>query len=105
MTAIAHDTTNAAASATVGYYTANPTGLGTTVGMLRAFRTPMPNMSETGNGAAFNMDNGLVVIEATTPSQAIMLRSASEVLAVNFNAGTAAGNVVAAFIEWTEEPG
>lgn len=101
LTVVPFDSLNPAASATVRAYTANPTALGAAVGIISSFRTPVPQFT----GTSVNMENGLRLLDNNVASQAVCLRSASEGLCVNFNGGTATGNVVAAYIEWTEEVG
>ena len=93
-TVVAHDSNDAAGTAVVRAYTANPT-LGTTVGSIRAERTEAAPQGITRDRVVwdFGVRNG----------RAIVLRGTSEVLAVNFNSTTITGPVIGASIEWTEE--
>lgn len=91
---IPHDSDNAAATATVLGYTANPT-LGTAVGTVRAMKVFIGSTS--ANSDEFIAEFG------TRPSQAIVLRGTSQVLAVNLNSVTSSGGLVSISVEWTEE--
>jgi hypothetical protein len=94
-TAVPHDSNNAAASATVLSYTANPT-LGTAVGTLRT--TKMFIATTTTAGAEHvEWDFG------NRPGQAIVLRGTSQVLAINLNSVAVAGSSFDIYVEWTEE--
>jgi hypothetical protein len=95
VTAVSHDSTNAAASATVLQYSANPT-LGTAVGTVRSAALPFGAAAAVGGGEKewnFSDNN----------DQAIVLRGTSQVLALNLNAAIIAGATVTAWVEWTEE--
>lgn len=103
--AIPHDSANAAASATVLSYTANPT-LGTLVGTaVAALRnSKLFQTLATYTATDFPTKDQIIWEFGNRPAQAPVLRSASEVLAVNLNAVTA--TATASFdidIEWTEE--
>lgn len=99
--AIPHDANSAAATATVLAYTANPT-LGTavgaaTTGLIRSQRAYL-NVAATGPSEHINFDFG------NRPSQDIVLRGATQVLAVNLNGDTLpAGTKLSCSVEWTEE--
>lgn len=93
-TKVPHDSGNSAATATVRSYTANPT-LGTLVGNIRTRKVYVG--LTTGNSDECIWDFG------TRPAQAIVLRGTAEVLAVNLNSITSAGNSFDINIEWTEE--
>jgi hypothetical protein len=99
-TAVPHDSVNAAATATIRTYTANPT-LGTSVGNIRSQRALFPSSTPGGNisasptyGFTFGDPSG---------GQPIVLRGTSQVLAINLNASTITGNSIDGYIEWTEE--
>lgn len=94
-TAVPHDNSNPAATATVRAYTLNPT-LGTLVGNVRSTSTNSPLVSGTTNPAAINFTFG------DRPGQAIILRGTGDVLAFNLAGVTLAGTVTA-YVEWTEE--
>jgi len=90
------DSTNAAATATVLSYTANPT-TGTLVGAIRAQRITVT----TAVGAIPIVPT---VFDFTNVNdQAVTLRGTSEVLAVNLNAVTMTGGSLDIYVEWTEE--
>lgn len=94
VTSIAHDTNNAAATAVIRSYTANPT-LGTTVGDLR-----IQNLYISGGGT---IGAGPFIYESITQDQPLVLRGTSQLIAINMNAATFAGNVCRAWVEFTEE--
>ncbi len=91
-TPVSYDSTNAAATATVGHYTANPT-VGTLVGILRADAN---SFSTTG------VSGGIIEWHFSDSGQPIVLRGISEQLAVNFNATTITGPVISIVVEWEE---
>lgn len=95
LTKVAHDSNNAAASATVLSYTANPT-LGTAIGSLASRRVQLQPASALGPVVTF-------VWGGERAAQSPILRSTSEVLAVNFNSTTITGNITSIYVEWTEE--
>jgi hypothetical protein len=94
-TAVPHDSTSAAATATVRSYTVNPSGLGTTVGTMRAEKFFL--------NAATAVSGSLIADFGPRYAQSIVLRGTGEVLAVNMNAVTSTGNSMTCTIEWTEE--
>lgn len=96
LTAGSFDSTNAAATATVRAYTANPT-LGATVALVRSVAYGIPAANLSGPTNPFAWDFG------TRPAQLVVLRGTSEVLAVNLNGVTATGSLLNLSIEWTEE--
>lgn len=93
-TGIPYDSTNAAATATVLAYTANPT-LGTAVGTLFSTKLQIPTAATSGDALALNF--------GTSNAQAITLRGIAQVLAVNLNAATLTTSSFDITIEWTEE--
>lgn len=95
-TRVSHDSTNAAATATVNAYTVNPT-LGTLVGTIRTGKLDIESTNLVGGSDHLIFDFG------TRPGQAIVLRGIAEVFAVNLNGVTSAGNSMDVAIEWTEE--
>lgn len=94
---VTHDSSSPAATAVVRNYTANPT-LGTTVGTMRARKVFVS--TPTGNNS--NCDE-FIVDYGDDQRQAPVLRGTNEVLSVNLNGVTSAGNLASANIEWTEE--
>lgn len=97
VTATSHDSTDAAATAVVTSYTANPT-LGTTVGTVRAITLLIPSSnaaSSTGSISALEL--------AQAPQKSIVLNGTSQQLVVNLNSISMAGSALDIVVEWTEE--
>lgn len=94
-TVVPHDSTSPAGTATVRAYTANPSGLGALVGLVRATRETWlaPASVASASRNPFTFYNGLSVV----------LRGTSEVLAVNLNGVTVTGGTCALWATWTEE--
>ena len=95
--AVPHDSSSAAATATVLCYTSNPT-LGTAVGTMRAAKVFGQATSEPYAGSVV-----LVWDFGDRPSQAVVLRGITQVLAINLNSVTISGASFDISIEWTEE--
>jgi hypothetical protein len=95
-----YDSTNAAATATVRAYTANPTALGTSVGMVRTTTLTIPGI---GSGGSTGLQGFYIWDFGGRPSQAIVLRGTTQVFAINLNSTTLAGSAFDISIEWTEE--
>jgi hypothetical protein len=93
-TNVPYDSTSAAATAVVRAYTANPT-TGTLVGNLYADRLFIGT-------ATSNSDRGIWEFNCLK-AQPLVLRGTGEVLSINLNGITASGNVINAWVEWTEE--
>jgi hypothetical protein len=97
LTAVPHDSNDAAATATVNTYAAAPAA-GTLVGAVRAQQI---NLSAAGSGGA------AVPVEfdfGTANDKAVVLNSAAEGLYLNLNgAAMPAGTVLNVFVEWSEE--
>jgi hypothetical protein len=96
-TAVPHDSNDAAATATVLNYTANPSALGAAVGTIRAARIFIPTSGTDTSNSVNESDFGI------GPEKAIVLRGTTQVLAVNLNATTVAGGTWTCYVEWTEE--
>jgi hypothetical protein len=94
-TRVPHDSTNAAATATVLAYTANPT-TGTLVGAVRVVKILYPAPAGTTNAIS-------EFIFGDQRQQSFVLRGTSEVLALNLNSVTVTGGSIDAYVEWTEE--
>ena len=94
--AVPHDSNNAAATATVVSYTANPT-IGTLVGNIRSdkFLVTTPTATSTQPGLLYDFGN--------RPGQAIVLRGVNQVFALNLNGVTVTGGSFSYAVEWTEE--
>jgi len=93
VTAISHDTTNAAATATVLAYTANPT-TGTTIGTVRRAYVEV--------GQSTGLVNDVVVFDFGNKGQPVTLRGTGQVLALNLGGATLAGGVLDTCVEWYE---
>jgi hypothetical protein len=97
VTAVPYDSGDAAATAVVKAYTANPTGLGTAVGNVAGLNLLIP-----GNTTQSNQP---FVMEWGTPqnTKALVLNNATENLAINLNGVTMGGSALDITVEWTEE--
>ncbi len=95
LTNVALDTNNVASTAVVRSYTANPT-LGTSVGNLIATGIYVSGGGTIGSNPFFWSFE-------QNDSQPIVLRGTSQLIAINLNAVTFAGNVARAHVFWTEE--
>jgi len=96
VTAVSHDSADSAATGTCLSYTANPAGLGTSVGAVRTFNVAMPLIANAVGpiGQIFGPDRG---------DKTIVLTGTTQGLAVNLNGGTVpAGGALLVSIEWTE---
>ena len=100
LTAVPHDVANGVAAATVRAYTVNPT-VGTAVGTLRTGRVAVGSASPSS--ASPTASKQVELFSVSGRGQAIVLRGATEVLAVNMNAVTLTGGSMSFWIEWTEE--
>lgn len=96
--AVPHEASSGlAANATVLSYTANPSSLGTSIGVLQAKRGTLLTAS-AGSPAS------PTVFDFTTPGTKFpTLNGPSEAIALNYNGATAAGNALDIFAVWTEE--
>lgn len=105
-TAVPMDSTDPAATATVGHYTANPGGLGAAVGTINTLRVASP-VAVPGSFAGVVMDAGFEMLpyqQGTHLPRPVVLRGAAQVLVVNFaGAALVAGQTHAYTIVWTEE--
>lgn len=90
-----YNTTNAAGTAVVRSYTANPSALGTLVGPIRTARMTMVNASVAQNYLVWDF--------GVRPTQSITLSGTSEFLCVNFGGTSITGNIISINVEWTEE--
>lgn len=95
-TAVSHDSTNAAATATALSYTVNPAGLGALVGNLRVQKLAIP-VTGASTLTPLEWDFG------TTADQSVTLRGTAQVASVNLNSVSSAGNLFDICMEWTEE--
>jgi len=97
VTKVPLDSNDAAATATVLSYSANPTALGAAVGNIRVAKLDIPATNLTGTADRIEWTFG------DRPGKSIVLRSASEGVAVNLNGVTASTNSFNIDVEWTEE--
>jgi len=92
-TNVAHDSNNAAATANIGHYTANPSGLGAAVGTMRASHV---GITQSG------LSGGAVEWDFAAAGQPVILRGTSEQFCVNFNSTTVSGALISIIVEWSE---
>lgn len=92
-TNVPHDSLNAAATANVGHYTANPSALGTSLGLVRASHIGITQLGISGGNVEWDFAND---------GQPIILRGASEQFCVNFNSTTVSGALISIIVEWSE---
>lgn len=105
-TAVPADSTDAAATATVGHYTANPGGLGTLVGTVNTKRVASP-VAVPATFAGVKEDAGVEMLDQMANSlldKPVTLSGTGQGLCLNFNgAALVAGQTHAYQIVWTEE--
>ena len=95
LTIAPHDSNDAAATAVVSTYSVNPTGLGTSIGLVRAKTL---NLGAAGAAGEIVFDFG------TRNSRAVVLRGVAQALALNWNgAAVPAGTVLTIDVEFSEE--
>ena len=92
---------SSAASAVVKTFTANPSGLGTSVGRVKSF-CHAGDIYINGSGG-FSIFPSRVVYECGSLEEPITLNSSGETLAMNFNGATASGTPIAVTVTWQEE--
>lgn len=97
-TVVPYDSNSAAGTAVVKAYTVNPGTLGSLVGNIKSAYVFLaaPATATVASEPLF-LDFGV------RPSQAIVLRGTSQVLAINLNSATVTGGAFDINIEWTEE--
>jgi len=96
-TAVAHEAISGlSASCTVSAYTANPT-VGTLVGILQSKRGTLltPVAGTPASPTPFDF--------TTANTKFPTLNGTNEILALNYNGATAAGNALDIFVTWSEE--
>lgn len=96
VSAVPHDSLSPAATAVMRAYTVNATNQGTQVGSLGSRKIMIP-------AAGDKTPTPTPAYEAIVPSQAIVLRGTSEVVAVNFCGDVITGGKINCSFEWTEE--
>lgn len=92
-TAVPHDSNNAAATAVVRHYTANPSALGTAVGTVRSDTTSFQGSGITAGVLEWDFEDG---------GQPLILRGTSQFLSIGFGSVTVTGGVVSISCEWSE---
>ncbi len=107
-TAVPTVSTQAAATATPGHYTANPGGLGAAVGTVNTVKVASPVVTPATWAGINTTDNDKEMLPASAePSllaQPITLIGVAEGLAINFNgAALVSGQIHTYTIVWTEE--
>lgn len=91
---VVYDSLDAAATAVILAYTANPTTLGTSIGNVKADRIFLPGAASASDaqGLLWSFVNGKQMI----------LRGAAQGIGINLNGVTIAGGSINVNIEWTE---
>jgi hypothetical protein len=93
---VPYDATNAASTSLFSIYTANPT-LGTSLGSIKSQQYTFANLT-TGVGGP-----GLVWTFGDRPATALILRNATQCVAVSLGSVTYSGGLIDISFEWTEE--
>jgi hypothetical protein len=93
-TSVQHDSLDAAATAVVRHYTANPTTLGTLAGIIRADSN---SVSPTGVGGG-----AIEWVFNEAAFKPIVLRGVNESLAVNLGSTSITGSMISISAEWSE---
>jgi len=97
VTAVKHDSNDAAATAVILNYTANPAALGSLVGNIRAVKYDF---------VAANLSSSSLRILRwdfrSRGAKPLVLRNANELVAINLNSVTTASNLISINVEWTE---
>jgi hypothetical protein len=96
-TVVSHDSNDVAGTAVVLAYTANPTSVGTLVGLLRAERIFVPPAAATSAGTVEDINF------TNIPAKPIILRGVAQGLAINLNGVTVTGGNFDISVDWTEE--
>ncbi len=95
---IKYDSTLSSASASPKTYTANPTGGGALVGIIRAVKLTVPAATPTGT------TQGDYVFDFTNNyAQELTLKSSSEIIGLTFLGTTFTSAIMCLWAEWTEE--
>ena len=97
LTNVPLDSNDAAASAVVRSYTANPT-LGTSVGNIKNLKFTVSASNANGSPQI-----QVILVFGERTGHTIVLRGTSEILAFNLNSTTLTGNSFSIWAEWTEE--
>jgi hypothetical protein len=96
-TPVPHDSLDSAASSVVAFYTANPTALGTSLGIVNAIKLFVPNATTASAPGTPVWDFSQAF------EKPLILRGVNESLVINLNGVTAAGATFNINITWTEE--
>jgi hypothetical protein len=91
-----HDSNSAMGTAATNYYSANPTGLGTSPGIVRGRRTLIPTTTSL-------VDSHIEWSFNDNAAQGLVLNLTTEGYCVNMGGILIPGLIVSIYIEWTEE--
>jgi len=94
---VSHDSADAAATATPRSYTANPTSLGTFVGMF------WNSFVFAGAPSTASASTQVELKFGELPGKAIVLRGVAQGIVINFAGITVSGGIYLVTFEWTEE--
>lgn len=97
VTAAAMDSTNAAATSVVTNFSVNPAGLGAVVAPVRSAYVGLTGTSGLVGGTIQEW------IFSTANDQALVLRGAAQILALNLGGVTITGGALSVWVEWSEE--
>lgn len=95
LTSIPHDSSDAAATAVIKAYTADPATLGTSVGNILSHKLFL--------STAATQPYAWKILFGDRASKSIVLRGASECLCLNYNGRTNAGNAISISVEFIED--
>lgn len=94
ITAVPHDSTNAAATATVTAYSVNPAAIGTVTGSVDTFKITLSTIATQNNERA--------KLYGSEDMQSIRLRGVAEQICINANSVTTTGNSYNITADWVE---
>lgn len=97
-TAVPHDSADAAATAVVDAYTANPT-VGTLVGQMKSQKAFLNTAAGSGAGSVIQMQDGVGNGEPIA-----VLRGVAQSVSINLNGVTITSGNFNIYVEWTETP-
>ncbi len=93
-----YDSRSASSFSAIRKYTANPTGGGIVLGLVRNVKFTIPGSSVVGA-----KQNEYIFDFVTNYSEGLTLRGTSEILALSFLGATITGLALSMWVEWTEE--
>lgn len=105
VTNVALDSNNAASTAVVRIYTANPAGLGTAVGQVHSGLLANTFPTSSGNPVSLASRSSQIIFDHNLTGQPVVLRGTAEGLCLNFNSvkPSATTPLIAVTVFWTEE--